>query len=194
MKILSKKVILFIFFLVLFVELVWVMAYFVKKTRPQTQFIGSGVSTSTTSFAFTLSLDPPRKSVKVGETFSVTIMVDAGGKKLSGVDAVLFYDANKVVPEGKIIPGTLFPSYPLQKISTSAGKISITGTMTSNSQQPFTGKGIFATLNFKAMSAGEALFAFDFMRGSTIDSNFVEFSSGKDLLESVSNGRYTISR
>jgi len=121
-------------------------------------------------------------------------MVNTIEKELSGADVVLLYDSKKLLPEEPFTQGTIFPDYPLIKINKEKAKISITGTITDPNQKSFIGKGIFATVRFKAIAEGEAFVKFDFTSGSTADSNLTDRKNGKDVLERVINGKYTIIR
>lgn len=203
---LPKKIIIGVFLVALFGELIWAMVYVSNKAKKkpletittqqnfqqnqQSEFEETQNQNNISGVTF--SLNPSFGKIKIGQVFPVTIVINANNKTISGADAVLFYESDKLTPENEISIGTIFPEYPLIKINAEKEKISITGTMTNSGQQPFSGQGVFATIRFKAISEGSAKVKFDFTKGVTSDSNIVDKTTGKDLLERVINGSYTL--
>lgn len=130
----------------------------------------------------------PSKSYKVGEAIRVTIRVATGGRATNGTDVVLNYDPKilEASTSGAIRPGKIYSDYPILTADQKTGTIRVSGT-TSAGSKAFNGIGIFATLNLKAISAGDTTLRVDFQKDSTTDSNIVESSTTKDILEEVFN-------
>ncbi len=136
-----------------------------------------------------VSLSPAGGSFKANDSFDVNIILDSGGGKVGGVDVYLTFNQN-VLNLVDIENGTIFSQYVGKSINNSAGSAAISG-ITSNKDNAFSSSDTFATLKFKAISAGTSEVKFDFTPGNTRDSNVVDFDSG-DILTSVVNGSYTV--
>ncbi len=152
-----------------------------------------------------LSLDPASGTFNRGCDFSLNVNLDTGNAQTDGTDVILFYDVSRFTA-GLITNGTIYPDYPGNNIDSHAGKITISGLSSVNT--PFTGKGIFATVNFKVndtAATGATQINFDFDRTgqtaspqcmasgfNTCDSNVVERGTVVDDLSSVVNGNYII--
>ncbi|TSC86835.1 MAG: Uncharacterized protein G01um10147_710 [Microgenomates group bacterium Gr01-1014_7] len=130
-------------------------------------------------------LTSDKKEVKVGDTIAVSVGVNSP-KFTAGVDVVAKFDpAMLSAIDGDIHQGTIFSKFPLSKVDPS-GFLSISGIATPGTSG-FSGKDIFAIVNFKTLKKGVAKITLDFTPGSTADSNIVGTESGKDLLEEVGN-------
>jgi len=151
----------------------------------------------------TLSLSPGSLMVNVGQTFNVNILLDTAGQAVDGVD--IFYlhynpqilevqDADAATAGVQIKTGSIFPSYLGNTVDPTTGKISISGIVTPGSTTGYSGSGIFATVNFKALAAATSTSVyFDFTPGLTTDTNIAEHANpGHDILAAVNNGSYTI--
>ena len=144
-----------------------------------------------------LSLSPASGSYKTGSLISVAIVLDAAGNETSGADVILLYEPEKLGAEA-ITSGAIYTSYPVKTISSSAGRISISGIM-ADPAASFNSQGTFATVKFKVLTAGTTALRFDFRPdagapGSSQDSNVAKKGSlGEDILSSVSNATYTFS-
>jgi hypothetical protein len=144
-----------------------------------------------------LSLDPQSQSIAAGETFAVNIVLDTGTGTADGVDIYsLHYDPTLLqvvddVPNKsgvQIMPGTIMGLNAANIVEQKTGTIKFS--QVSEGGTNFTGRGVLATIHFKALSTGSAYLQFDFSKGSTVDSN-VAFK-GKDQLTSVIDGVYVI--
>lgn len=145
--------------------------------------------------AATLSLNPSSGSFKKGCDFSTQVILNTGGATTDGTDAILLFDKN-VFTAKSINSGTLYQEYPGNSVDNNNGKVVVLGIGSIN--QPFTGSGTLATVVFTVNSTaptGTSVIRFDFdpnNKGKTTDSNVVERSTIKDVLNSVSNGTYTV--
>lgn len=143
------------------------------------------------AYAAALQLTPPGGTVDVNETLEVKINLSlASGESVSGVDAELTFDKNKLQVTS-IEEGTLFPTYPISTYSNTEGTIAVSGIAQTGSS--VTASGTLATVTLKGKAGGTAAVTFDFTSGSTTDSNVAEKDTDTDLLESVVNGSYTVS-
>lgn len=145
----------------------------------------------------TLSLTPQTNSVKLGDTFSVDIILDTKAGAIDGVDIYgLHYDPTilKVIDDlpnqrgVQILPGKIIPNSAVNIVEESTGTIKL-GQLSAGGEN-FTGRGVLATIHFKAVGLGSSYLKFDFNRGSTIDTNVAH--RGKDKLSSVVDAIYTV--
>lgn len=148
--------------------------------------------------AATLTLSPASRTVNVGDTFSVDVLLDTQGQNVDGVDLqALNYnpyylqvqDADGSTAGTQIQPGTLMPSTLANSVDTTNGKIVFS--QVSNAGSTYSGSGKLATVTFKALVAGNANVTFDYTQGATTDTNVA--SAGNDILSAVTNGQYAIS-
>lgn len=144
-----------------------------------------------------ISLLPESKTLKVGDTISVDIVLDTGGEEIYGVDInSLRYDptllgvvnAGTGKAEKEIKAGTLMGINAENKVDDSVGTIKFS--QLSSPETKFNGKGVLATVTFKTKKEGTAKIDFDFNVGSTTDTNVA--GKAGDLLGSVSNATYLI--
>jgi hypothetical protein len=144
-----------------------------------------------------LYLEPATKVIKVGETFSVNITLDTGNSQADGVDiyALRFdpsllevIDGIPAQPGIQITPGEILKVNAANIVEQESGNIKFS--QVAQGGTSFAGKGILATINFKAKTPGTAYLKFDFTKGSTIDSNIAY--KGRDQLDKVVDGIYTI--
>lgn len=123
-------------------------------------------------------------TLKVNKESEIKIMIETGGKLITGADVVIKYDPDLLTIK-KIVPGKLFPYYPILKIKKDKGQVEITGTIVSPEQQSFDGVGELASLSVVPLKEGEISLSFDFTSGKTNDSNLAEKGTGKDVLKEV---------
>ena len=147
--------------------------------------------------AATLSVSPSAKTVNVGDTFTVDVLLDTQGQPIDGVDIkslnynpyyMQLVDADAATDGTQIAAGTLMPSTLANSADTVNGKVVFS--QITNAGTNYTGSGKLATLTFKAITAGPSNLTFDFVQGATTDSNVA--SQGNDILSSVTNGQYII--
>lgn len=135
----------------------------------------------------TLFLEP--KSGEIGDTFEVEVMIDTGGKEITGADTILNYEPDKL--EGQEIIVGEFSSYLFRQIDEGAGKIKISAIVSPGSS--FTGTKKLATIRFrKLQDQGTTSLTFEFTPGSTRDCNLVEKGTVRDILQTVINGSYNL--
>jgi len=133
-----------------------------------------------------LSFSPASKSVMVGDSFEVDVVLDTGGVKTDGVDILISYDEMKLEAKNAAL-GNLYDNKINEDVS-QPGKIVLQAV--SDVGSGFVGTGNLAKLSFKSIAGGPTLVSFDMIGESTIDCNVS--ADGEDILASVSNGTYTI--
>ncbi len=149
------------------------------------------------SYAATLTLSPSSSSVSVGNTFTVNILLNASGQATYGVDinrlrfnpALLqVVDADSNTSGVQITMGSLMSVTTLNSVDNVGGSIQLS--QLADPGNIYNGSGTFATITFRAISAGTANVTFDFTSGSGTDTNVAGL--GSDLLSSITNGTYTL--
>lgn len=145
--------------------------------------------------AATLSLNPSTGTFNKGCNFSLNVELNTGGAETDGTDAIIFYDPTRF-NASSITSGTIYPDYPGSNIDSQLGRITISGL--ASVATPFTGQGTLATINFTVVNSapeGATQMTFDFdpnNKAKTTDSNVVQRSTVVDILNSVTNGSYTV--
>ncbi|MBI3486363.1 hypothetical protein HY025_05505 [Candidatus Daviesbacteria bacterium] len=143
----------------------------------------------------TLSLNPSSSTVNKGCSFSVGIDLDTGGNNTDGTDVILKFDPT-ILTAGAITQGSVYPDYPGKSTDNSAGTVTISGLASVTT--PFNGSGRFADVSFTVnpnASQSVAQINFDFdpsNKTNSRDSNVVQSVNVVDILNSVTNGSYTI--
>jgi hypothetical protein len=147
--------------------------------------------------AATLSLSPATQTVNVGDTLTVQVLLDTQGANIDGLDIqALNYNpynlqlisAAAAGQPAQIQAGTLMPNTLANSVDTTNGKILFS--QITNPGSTYSGSGVLATLNFKALVAGNTKLTFDFTPGGTTQSDVA--SQGNNILTSVVNGQYVI--
>lgn len=144
-----------------------------------------------------ISLDPQTQAVKVGDVFPVDIVLDTGETPTDGVDIYsLHYDpallaiVDDVSSKNgvQITPGVILPINAANIVDNKQGNLKFS--QVAQGGTTYKGRGILATIHFKALGTGTAYLQFDFNKGSTVDSN-VAFR-GQDKLSTVVDGIFQI--
>ncbi|TSC70577.1 MAG: Uncharacterized protein CEO12_298 [Parcubacteria group bacterium Gr01-1014_46] len=145
----------------------------------------------------TLSLDPQTSTVRVGDVFTVNVILNTNEGSVDGVDIYgLHYDPSilEVIDDiskqkgVQIEPGKILPNNAVNSVNPSTGTIKL-GQLSYGGEK-FTGRGTLATIHFKAVGVGSSFLKFDFEKGSTIDTNAAY--KGRDKLAKVVDAIYTV--
>jgi hypothetical protein len=148
--------------------------------------------------AATLALSPAAQTVSVGNTFTVSILLDTTGQSIYGVDiyslrydptALEAQDANSTAAGVQIQAGTLMTDVQYNTVNSVAGAIQFSQTAATTGGN-YSGIGTLATVTFKALKSGPTNVTFDFTPGSTTDTNVAVLYT--DVLTAVTNGSYTL--
>ncbi len=143
----------------------------------------------------TLSLSPATGTFNKGCNFTLDIKVDTGGAQTDGTDAILVYDPTRFTAK-TIRSGTIYTDYPGNAIDATAGRITVSGL--SSVASAFSGSGTLASVDFVVVDnapEGASQIKFDFDpndKAKTTDSNVVERGTVVDILNSVTDGSYTV--
>lgn len=107
--------------------------------------------------AATLSFSPAAQSVKVGDTFTVTVKFDTGGETVKTVKASLTFPSSLLAVEtdGIITAGTAITSWTERIYSNTAGTIDLTGNTTMAGADK-----TLAAIKFKTKAVGTANLSF----------------------------------
>ncbi len=157
----------------------------------------AGLGLAASAKAATLTLTPSTGTYNVNDTFTVSIVLDTSGAAVDGVD-ILYLNYNTSLLEVQdsdsgtagvqIGSGSVLSQVTTNTVDTSTGQI--TFSKVSGGGTTYTGSGVLATVEFKALSAGTANLSFNFTSGSTTDTNVA--SAGTDLLTAVTGASYGI--
>ena len=105
------------------------------------------------SGAATMILTPQSQSVEVGDTFEVTIDINANTESIDTVRAYVAFSAD-VLQATDVSLGSLFPRVsPGSSVNNTSGEISMGGFTLDD---PVDGSGVFATMTFEAIAEGVA--------------------------------------
>lgn len=176
--------------------LIIVIPFLQPTTKPEMfyQDVGS-IPVPPVGYPATISFKTASNQYQVGETFGVDVIIDTGGTDAIGADVFFAYNPSKMQVNNISESGIMFTNYPQMDntiISPNDGRISIGGY---SLDQPFNGKGEFATVTFTAVSEGLTNLSFYFTEpGRTEDSNVSAFSATlvgegqeRDLLGGISD-------
>ncbi len=148
--------------------------------------------------AATLSLSPASGPFTVGQTITVSVLLDTKNVPIDGVDirylnynpALLsVQDDDASVAGVQITPGTLMPQTLANSVDTVNGKITFSQVVNTGTTYTNASGQTLATIHFTVLAPGTGTATFNFTSGNTTDTNVG--SSGTDVLTSVANGSYT---
>lgn len=147
--------------------------------------------------AATLSVSPASQSVKVGDTFNVSVRLDTQGASIDGVDLrylsfnptlLQVVDANPSQDGVQITADNLMALTVMNAVDNKKGQIGFSQVAAGGTK--YKGSGILANISFKAVGKGTAALTFSYIPRNTTDTNVA--SGGTDILSAVINGSYTI--
>jgi len=130
-----------------------------------------------------LSFSPDSVARQTGEVFTTDIIVDTGGTDAIGTGAKISYDPTRLEAVS-IEKGVIFGDYPLTVIDSETGTITISG-IAASKQYLFNGRGVFATVTWRGLEAGQTNASFEFELGNTRDSNIAVLTGNFDSLGAV---------
>jgi hypothetical protein len=146
-------------------------------------------------------LSPISANFYPDQLFNINILEGTDNSETDAVDVILHYnpedfevlDALPALAGVQIKPGTLYEAYPGNSVDPVAGEIKLTAFSIMSTYNSGAGTGILATINFKAKRLVEGSpVTFDFIAGSTTDSNIALHETSEDILTSVINGLYSV--
>jgi len=129
-----------------------------------------------------LSLSPSSGAYNKDQQFAVNIFLNTGGRNIVGVDVSLSFDSEKLQVQ-EVAPGSLFENQIVFKNEVGDNKILLSlGSFT-----PYTGSGVYGTIQFLGKAIGSASVSFD----SSPYSKVSEQGAG-NILGETSGGSYEI--
>lgn len=150
----------------------------------------------TLAYGASLNLSPATSTFNKSCNYGVDINLNTAGQNTDGTDAIIKFNPSQITVSS-ITPGSIYPDYPTANPDNSKGTISISGL--SSVSTPYNGSGKFATINLavnsNASTGSQLQLTFDFdpnNKSKTTDSNVVQTATVVDILDSVTNGAYTI--
>lgn len=187
-NLLSIKNIVIVLSTIIIVEVVWA-GLSLTKTTPKNPPVSVPVSNTTPNSTNSISLQADKIPTKVGEKVNVSINISSD-KKTAGADLIINYDPKLLSVEvvgssAPVAKGNIYSDFPLNKVDTKLGKITVSG-ITDKSGGTIA-QGLFGTIVFTAKAPGVAKVFLDFTKGSTADSNITDASSNQDILEKVTD-------
>lgn len=101
-------------------------------------------------FAANLKFDKSSVSANIGDTFQVSVVVDAGSEEVYSTDAYIQYDKG-ILEVSSVAEGTFFPT--IFNDTSTPSQLYVAGIVDDPATSK-TGSGTVATVTFKALSAG----------------------------------------
>lgn len=141
-----------------------------------------------------LSLSPTTKSVAVGETFDVAIILDTGGNNSNGCDVVLTFTPSIIkIKNVSFGSSPLFTSSNVSSPDNTNGKLILNSSVIS-SAFAYSGKGTLATVTFEALSTGSTAVSFICNPGQTNGDSNIWNTQAEDIINCSANinGNYSI--
>lgn len=120
-------------------------------------------------YAGSLSFDKTTVSSQTGQTFQISIVVDAGTDQISSTDAYVIYDP-AVVEAATVAPGTFFP---IVTNNITSGKVYVAG-LVDDPATSKTGSGTVATITFNSLTNGTVNLTFDCAVGANDKSKIIK--------------------
>lgn len=133
--------------------------------------------------AATLNLSPSTVNTSVGQTFELSVTVDAGSDEINGTDIYVVFDG-AVIEAQSVSSGSFFPV--VQNTITS-GQVYIAG-MVEDAASYKSGSGTVATIVFKGLKDGSASISFD-CNQSTVIKNV---ANATNVLDCTSSGSSSV--
>lgn len=133
---------------------------------------------------------PPRINGKVGDTFEVTVQMEATGRVLDGADVHLKFDPT-ILEVADLLPGTYFSQYPRKTIDNVNGTIKVSA-FSSLLLPKLSSVQTLLTLKVKAKRVGSDQLTVVFTQGKTSDSNLVEHKTSLNVLGKAENATIVV--
>ncbi len=160
-------------------------------------FLASGATPTTAQAAVTFSLSPSSKTLNVGDSVDLSIILDTGGQTVSGGSAILTFDpsklqvvdANAAQTGVQVSTGTVFTTALTNSVDVVNGKITLDYGLSAGT---FSGNGTFGKITFKgSIAATSTPVSFIIGSGSSSTSSAV-YASGSNVLGAANSGSYTV--
>ena len=141
--------------------------------------------------AATFSFQPATGNQIVDSQFSTQMVLDTENRSTAGADLSLSFNPQQLEIIS-LTEGSIYRSYLGKNFSNTQGTASISGLIDPSDTNGYTGRGVFATIVWRAKAAGTAQVTINFTLGDRNDSNVASHTTSEDLLSGVTNGSYSI--
>lgn len=196
-----KKLVLVCLAIVIVIESLWAVSYIKSTNMIKLPLITQLIQIPKEKIA-SLSLEPVSLQTQVGSQFEVSVNVDMKDRTVNGIDAVIKYnpqmlevvDSDNETAGTQAQTGTIFKTLLVNQADPIDGKIVLTGSRISTSQEPIKGTGTFAKISFIAKQAGNTNLEILFDSKKTNLSNVTESKTSKNILTDIENAQITISQ
>lgn len=132
-----------------------------------------------------ISLQASSQVFKSGETGELSVMFEAPGKKLDGIDIVLRYDPGIINVTG-FSEGKYFKLYPRKDINNQLGVVYVTALDPASDAVLDPRKTALGVIHFRAKEQGSSGVNFDFTSGTTGKSALTEQGTSQNILGNAS--------
>jgi hypothetical protein len=144
-----------------------------------------------------LYLSPQKGNYKIGEEFSMDVLINTAGSNVVASAAYLSYDKNKMEALSVDITGSVFDMTAEKEIIADEGKIKITLGKPTPGIVTFKGNAVrMATIRFKAIQAVSPYvenISFDFTKGSSLYSTIIlDDKKGTNILDATRGAKIFI--
>lgn len=130
------------------------------------------------------SLKTDKSNYLVGESFNLTVLVNAQGEVVDGVEFILNYDPKKV-EIGQPILGSFFSLYPQKQVDSQKGEVRVIA-LQKPTENKSLNQAVVVTLPITTLQKGKANFSF------VRDKTHIAAYGGQDLLKEAVNLSITI--
>ena len=144
-----------------------------------------------------LYLSPQKGNYKIGEEFSIDVLINTAGSNVVASAAYLSFDKKKIEALSIDITGSVFDMTAEKEIIANEGKIKITLGKPTPGIVTFKGNAVrMATIRFKAIQAASPYvenISFDFTKGSNLYSTIIlDDKKGTNILDATRGARIFI--
>ena len=130
-----------------------------------------------------LLFSPSDLSTSTDTQFNVSVMINTAGQGVSGAGAKIIFDPYYLTAIS-ISTGEIFADYPAAIINNQTGQITISG-ISSSPTDLYNSSGTFATITFRPYHPGQTKVKYNYVPGSTVDSNIAVMTGNGDILSEV---------
>ncbi len=138
-----------------------------------------------------LLFSPSELSTQTDSQFNINVLINTAGQGVSGAGAKVVFDPYYLTAIS-ITTGDIFADYPAAIIDNKTGLITISG-IASSPTDLYNSSGTFATITFRPYHPGQTKVKYNFVPGSTTDSNIAVMTGNGDILSEVNELSINIS-
>lgn len=197
----NSKILLVGLAIIIVLESIWAISY-IKSSQTIKLPIVTKLSQKPKEKIASLTLKPQTVQTSIGQSFEISIVADMSNRTVNGIDAVIKYDGQMLeltdnsdeLPGIQAVTGDLFQTLLVNSADPVEGKITLTGSRISTTQEPIKGTGTFARITFSPKQAGNTVVEILFDPDKTNLSNITEAKTSKNILTHTSNAQITIAQ